>query len=334
MTPEKRMHDLHMRCWFGLREIGAATRRLRDAEWEDTGKAFDKAFAMTGCAEVISDAQLINASFRSFVYPPNPGERGFVNKMVYGLPAFESGGKLLAARTHEGLHAMQYRTAAVMHADPFNAAAPFFLTPEDYVRRKELLEADAYAKGAWLQSCAARDNPACASALDSTPLAVGEFDKIRRESGSLEETLEKAAAAAGACEGKWLADGSQGPARDLWHALALVEYAEIIKARRAAGEKEFFFVRMADEDAREIGNSFGPNPFQNFLPPLLLSEQNKKTLDELNKTLGIGTGFLPALGEALAQKGLSREAFIAASLSHAAPANAGGKPAALKPREL
>lgn len=306
---------LQLRFWFNHAATEMTVRDLHDPEAGAIGIVFHDACKAVGSKEGIDEKQIINAAFSSFVFPPFTGQKGFQNEVTYGAPALESAGRLFAARNHEFIHAMQYQKAAILHADPFNAASPFIIAPEDYVRRKELLEADAYAKGAWLQSLAAGTNPAMGTALDRTPLSAGKFSDIRRQANGLQDTLGKAALAASACEGKWLADGSVTPARDLWHALALEEYERILKARKKAGEENFIFVRMTDSDARDIGTSFGPNPFEKSIPALQLSEKNRQALEKLEASLGI-SATLPSLGEALAQKGMTREGFIKISFDY------------------
>lgn len=306
---------LQLRFWFNHAAAEMAVRDLKDPEAGAIGIAFHDACKQAGSKEGVDEKQVINAAFSSFIFPPYAGQKGFQNEITYGAPALETNGRLFAARNHEFIHALQYQKAAILHADPFNAASPFIIAPEDYLRRKELLEADAYAKGAWLQSLATETDPTMGAALDKTPLSAGKFSDIRKETNGLQDTLEKAALAASASEGKWLADGSVTPARDLWHALALEEYARILKARKNAGEENFIFVRMTDSDARAIGTSFGPNPFEKSLPALQLSEENRQALDKLEASLGISAA-LPSLGEALAQKGLTRESFIKVSFDY------------------
>lgn len=308
---------------FGLCQAGMLARALEDPEAGRVGEAFAQACKLSGSTETLDEERVTNAGFLSFAFPPDEGGKPLRNRIVYGPTAFDNGGRLFAARAHEFLHALQYRKAVVLHTDPFNVNAPFFLCPEDYVRRKELLEADAYAKGAWLQSLASVRHEEMSGALDKTPLSVGKFNELRAEAGSLQKTLEQAAVAAGDNHGQWLGDGSLSAARDLWHALALEEYANIIKARKEEGEKNFVFVRMTDDDAKEIGLSFGPNPFDNGVAPLQLSPANKKTLEKLNEELGITAATaLPTIDEALAQKGMTRGGLIAAAYKSPAPPKA------------
>lgn len=324
----KMMHDLHDRA-DRVRRIGRFTSMLTDPEAPGIGAIFNEACKKADVREIIDPFETINAAFRSFIMPPNPGEKGLRNKLVYGDPAFESGGRLFAARTHESIHAMQYAKAAAMHADPFNPAAPFFLTPEDYVRRKELLEADAYAKGAWLQSLAGAYSPETKGALDLTPLPASVFEEVRKTAATLQETLEKAAELAGSMQGHWIKDMAAStqeqdvwlvtPARDLWHKLALEEYKAIVEWRKKGGETSFTLVTMSEDDARAIGDSFGPNLFEKAAPPLRLSDSNRQLLDDLNAMLKDDIAKAKPLADALAERSLTPESFISASYAYRAP---------------
>lgn len=263
-------------------------RGLSDPEQGVIGLALINAFAKTGCTEKMHPGLPFNAVFNSFVYPPEEGQRSFQNEIAYGPSALEKIATLFAARCHEYMHALQYHAAAVLHADPFNAETNVFVTPEDYLIRKERIEQDAYAKGAWLCSLLAETHPEIVAAMAHVTLTVKDFLKLRGESGDLDEALAKAADKSGETLGHWI-KGIDDPIRtkDAWHAHAIAEYKNILEARLKEG-KPLTFINMTDKDILALGGAFGPNPFAEngklrpaFARKLDLSPDNEKTLQSL-----------------------------------------------------
>lgn len=266
--------------------------RLSDPEKGAVGQALIDAFAKTGCTEKMHPDLSFNAVFNSFVYPPAEGEKSFRNEIAYGPVALEELTTLFAARCHEYIHALQYHAARILHADPFNAETDCFVGPEDYLIRKERVEQDAYAKGAWLCSLLAETHPEIVAAMAHVTLTVENFQKLREESSDLEETLAKAAEKAGDTLGHWI-KGIDHPIRtkDAWHAHALAEYKNILETRLKEG-KPIAFIKMTDEDILAVGDAFGPNPFAangklrpTFERKLDLSPENRKELKSLEEMI-------------------------------------------------
>lgn len=315
-TPDGFMDEqsLSFKVQFGIVESTALLRALHDPEAGAVGLSFLQAITALECAESANPGQKINAAFKTFVYPPYEGESGFKNAMDYGPAVFEKPGRFFAARVHEYIHALQYRQAAALHADPFNAATDFFLSPRDYLLRKERLEQDAYVKGAWLQNLAAEVFPRFVAAIDKTPMPAKTFRKIRAAAGSLAKALSQAVIAAAETSGEWHSNGQDlHPARDLWHKIALDEYEIIIKERMKNGMP--VFVRMTEKDVAEIGSAFGPNPFNGDMT-LVLSPENQERLERLEHELNIiSHAHLPTIDDLLAKKEQTRAQFIAGSLS-------------------
>lgn len=320
-TPQWKKHAdffveglLGLGLYFNLLQTQTLTARLYDPYYPDVGIDFTRRTQNLGCTEVMNLNYAINAAFTSFVYPPNAGQNGFVNRIEYGTPAFEMPGRFFAARTHELIHALQYRSAACLHTDPFNDATNLVLHPYDYLLRKERLEQDAYAKGAWLQSLAAKTIPAYAGVLDKSPVSVDEFNACKNSTRSLDDAIAKAAADAAEKYADWIDDGTQHPARDLWHMLALKEYESIIEKRLARGP--VIFVRMTEGDIHEIGASFGPNPFNNDMT-LKLSPENRALFDRLAAhPLIPPRESLLTVTEGIERERLTKDAFIKKSLNH------------------
>lgn len=316
---------LQFRMNFGMVEVEAMLHSLFDPALGAIGKVFYNATKASGCTETVDVTQRINAAFFSFIYPPNEGENGFQNDIVYGPTAFDRKGKFFGARTHEYVHALQYQHATALHVDPFNEAVDFFISPYDYLLRKERLEQDAYVKGAWLQSLATGINPAYGDALDATPMSVAIFNNLRQKTSSLGEAISEAAVMASESQGRWIDDTVQA-ARDLWHYRALLEYEMMIKKRLkdvADPLAAQVIVRMEPRDVIEIGTSFGPNPFDGDMT-LTLSPANKVALDRLNKSLGITDRMqLPTIQQTLDARGETRADFITRSLQYVGVAPVG-----------
>lgn len=294
---------------------------LKDPEYGAVGKKLKAAIAFSPLVEKSDMAMRLNAVFNSYAYPPHEGEKGYKPELIYGLPALNQITTLLGARCHEYIHALQYEKGAAIHASPFNEAAPFFLSPLDYMRLKEALEQDAYVKGAWLQVLAENLDKGMLEALGDVPLPADAFKKIRESGSSLQEAFTKAAKAASEAQGKWVG-GHTGPARDLWHSNAIKEYAWAMGTRIRQGERNFKFARLEKKDFEEICTAFGLSTFDGNLQPVL-SAANQGALEALNIILGIRpiplADPLPTLSEALQEAGLLREEFMRKSKEYVRP---------------
>lgn len=308
--------------------------RLKDAQaWLLTahdrdlgliGPRISQAFNRAAAREHANTTMRINASFRSYVWPPTAGERGFQNIISYGPPALDNMGRLFAARVHEYIHALQYRRAAALHADPFNAIASEVVHPLAYVQRKERLEQDAYAKGAWIQSLAQDQHADMRTALDRTPIGVADFETLRTQGGTLDVVMARAARQAAECSGFWLHSDRKHPARDLWHRLALEEYEGILRARKKAGQLPTRYVRLAASDIVAIGDTLGVNLFaaDRALAVALpeMSDDNRKYLAQIEKSFGIPAyDSLPTLKQVLAERGEQPRSLIARARNYRAP---------------
>jgi hypothetical protein len=312
-----------------LATVDGWMQNVRDPELGSVGKAFLRTTEHILRSEDLDFQMKPSAGYHSFIYPPKPGQDGFSNYVLYGVEALENAERLLGARTHELVHALQYQAAAALHADPFNAATNIIVSPYDYLLRKERLEQDAYVTGAWLCSLAADAAPGIVAAMESSPLPVSRFQDIRAQSRSLQEAFTEAARDCRNLPGVWAKDAKKTVIADEWHARALEEYALMIQYRQAnlAEGETLTIVRLEGHDICEIGASFGPHTFgtdarkkelveiENFSPA------HAQKLAEIEKKFNIAPrGDLPTLDEALAATGSTRAAFIAASRSYKGPA--------------
>ncbi len=308
-----------------LRKVDSWTARLHDPVLGGVGLAFQKATTGILTSEDLELDMKPSAGYHSFLYPPNPGQDSFTNNVLYGTEALQNAERLMGARTHEFVHALQYQSAAALHADPFNDANNIIVSPYDYVLRKERLEQDAYVTGAWLCSLAATDAPDIVKVMEGSPLPVSTFSDIRAKSTSLQDAFETAARDCRNLEGFWSKDDKKTRIADEWHARALDEYDRLMKSRfnNLKDGESITIVRLDGRDIREIGASFGPNTFghDNDNPALTeiekLSPANAKKLAEIEAKYGIAPREqLPTLEDALTQSGTTRAAFLAASKTH------------------
>ena len=308
-----------------LKAVDGWIANMQDPQLGSVGDAFRRATQNIVSGEDLDFKLKSSAVYYSFRYLANPGQTSFNNAVLYGMEALDSRERLLGARTHEFIHALQYRSAAILHADPYNEASDIIVSPYDYILRKERLEQDAYVKGAWLCSLATQDAPAVVDAMKGSPLPIDTFQDIRAQSTSLQDAFTKAARDTRNLLGVWKKDAEKTVIADEWHARALEEYEKIIQLRLDANDP-ITCIRMTGEDVLEIGNSFGPNTFgTNAADPTLttienLSPENAKKLAEINAKLGIiDRDQLPTLESTLHARGTTRAAYLHASQKHIGP---------------
>lgn len=318
-----------------LAKVDGWLARLHDPEQGGVGLAFQRAARGILRREDIDFEMKPSAGYHSFIYPPNPGQDSFSNYVLYGTEALENAERLMGARTHEYIHALQYQSAAALHADPFNDATNILVSPYDYLLRKERLEQDAYVKGAWLCSLAAADAPDIVPAMAGSPLPVSTFENIRAKSAGLQDAFETAARDCRNLLGVWAKDAKPSVIADEWHARALDEYALLLQYRHdnLKDGESLTLIRLEGRDILEIGASFGPNTFgSDAQKPALteienLSPANAQKLAEIEKKFGLPPRLsLPTLQETLATQGRTRADFIQASKNHKGAGAAPAKP--------
>lgn len=309
------------------------TAGLHDPELGGIGLAFNRATEATKCPEVAGTnlRHHANAVYTSFD-PCLPGNN-FVNAITYGDIARIGQGLLFSARCHEYIHVMQYGVAAALHADPHNwVNDDIILTPLAYLTCKERLEAPAYVDQAWLCSLAAPGHHEIRDQMKRSVYPPTTFERLRRsmKGEPLSAVMTEAARRLSKREGYWLPKGPKFPFADNLHAIALDDYAKQIKFRLEAAAKtgkKITFVRLAEKDVEELGQTFGPNIYmkdgkflQEFLQPSPLSPANQKLLDGLNVLIGnAGEAANPTIDEALAARGATRAAYIKKSRGESLP---------------
>lgn len=305
-----------------LQKMDEWVARMHDPELGGVGLAFKQATQNLVREEKPELDLPFSASYYSFLYAPDEGQDGYSNYVSYGRAALENPERLLSARTHEFVHALQYDQAAPLHADPYNSASNIITSPYDYLLRKERLEQDAYVKGAWLCSLAEGDAPGIVKAMEGIPLPVSVFKDLREKTSSLQDAF---AAAADACrnrEGVWSDKNQRSAIADEWHARALDEYDHMLALRHKtlkSGES-LTIVRLEGHDIRAIGAAFGPNTFgdDDNNPALTtvahLSPANAQKLAEIEKKYNIAPrDTLPSFDDALKAASTTRADFLTLS---------------------
>jgi hypothetical protein len=116
-------------------------------------KAFDKAFAETGCA--ISTEFKPNSGYggyQAFLTFPKDGGATYLNTMFLNPDRDAHSNRV--SEIHEAFHAIQFDKVPELHASPYNMLAyqevPVILSPRSWVLAMLLIEREAYAKTAWI----------------------------------------------------------------------------------------------------------------------------------------------------------------------------------------
>ena len=274
----------------GFRAVRGWFNELRDGQGNRTGKDFLVALDGLDCDVTLEYNMACNAAYSPFDYSLNlPGQSSFINIMKYSILSLKDVAGTFHSMCHEAMHALQWNKTPALHASPYNAQAEIILSPLDFVMMTERTEQDAYVKQAWLARFAAKDHPEAAESSDKEAISVAELDVICRSAADEAEAL--AVAARFAMKKLHDKDNPDFSFADYYHRQALLQYKVKVQARLAEGGRKFpLAVRLADEDIVAIGNSFGPNIFFNrpeFLRRPVLSPDNQRLLDEINKLMGI-----------------------------------------------
>lgn len=295
------------------RRIGASDAlyaSLYDAEAGFVGQALTQAVSACNFTEIEASGQICEN-----VYIPFDWHVGFVNTISYAnrAPVPEN---FVVSRCHELLHGIAWNAVPVLHASPFNRAAPVMLSPRDWVALFEMSEADAYAKTAWLTTLAAQG---CEGdyrhALRHSPVTIDEFEQLRHTYGDLAKTLEVAAGNGMSKQwGRDERDGSGMSFAQFYHWLALRDYTNQLDFLDRRGIRPTI-VRADMGDLAAIGQSFGPNPFaRNGYALTPLKPYEEAAVGALNARLGIyDESTLPHLATGLDWHGHTPQGFLACS---------------------
>ncbi len=295
--------------------VGRRLNGVCDSDGTEIGKRLREKFEATGCKKSTASGLSCIAVYEPFSFPPLEGEPSFTNTMRCGTP-LRSLEKLFSSVCHEGLHALQWDGAAILHASFFNDVSPFVICPRDWAMLVERTEQDACVKEAWLCWLGRTQMPELEQATTTHPVSVSDFEALQALGLNIEETLRTAAVFA--MEKIYGIDdfGNQMSFADYYHRQALESYNRMMLWRAGNCSARQIVVRMEEQDIRGLGNTIGPNIFEDlrFSKPPLLSAANEALVQKLNKALGIiDEGSLPTYSEALAQWNMSSEEFLSLS---------------------
>ena len=294
--------------------------RLSDPEWGAVGPRLRDAWRAAGGRETLDMAEYL-AGYGGYVDRVGPRRAAiFRNTITYGPAALEQPEILFACRAHEIVHGLQAHASAARHAMVFGRDVPVLLCPQDYILLAERMEEDAYAKQTWLCALAAQDSPRLDKVNDGRLHAF----KANRAAFGLTEALKIAARAAMAVP--VAAGGERKSRREVYRQEWLSEYRKFLAYIRRS--EKAVFVRLTAADVKDVGESFGPNPFTGpsgtvdpaFFGLADLTPDERRQIDELNALAGIGDDTaLPTLGQALKNFGLDRQGFLTRSRGENAP---------------
>lgn len=231
-------------------------------------------------------------------------------RILYGMPAFESPLSFFQARTHEFEHAIQHAQIPAMHAVPGNPATEIILSPRDYCLMMELMERAAFTCEKYLTTLFKKAvapqsefSPAEEAILQTPEITLPRFASIILEHTSCYEAADALA---------------------FYHDKALRIYEQEIELRQERNPCEILtFARLDDDDIRMIGKRWGVDLFSPapYIQPyntgsLKLAPEASARLAWLENRLGFGNHEnLLTLTEALVENGKCRAQFLSENLS-------------------
>lgn len=302
------------------------------------GAKLKQAFTQTGCTEEINDTGLAEVKMEALA-SYNPREKKiYYSKKCEGMPF----ANLMEIRAHEVTHAIQYSTTPCAKASITNIKTNILLCPKDEILLHELMEWDAYFKGfkaRALYTCAGQTGN-----LSDIPSAQNIIDKVsdflegnrgeRRNAYNRHILTALNKYAINTATMKRCLSSTRLQAVNIFNQLAgqfknfspellagvKKDHEDLLQnIDQTSASLQVTYARLEPEDIVALGNSFDINIFidekgrlkEKFSHLAPLSPKNKKLLDDTNAMLGIANeDSLPTFGEALAQKGLDRSAFL------------------------
>lgn len=284
-------------------------RSQADALFADMG--FEAHKFLRDFIETQSHIELVPDAPALSTYTPY-AKSGFLNKCVFGRDVAE---EFVISLVHQGNLALAWSNASVLHANAENPLAPAIPLPEDFVRIAERLAQDTYAKQAWMASKAAKIDPVFVKKTINDPVSVTEFTRWH-DTMDLPDALAMAACAS---MEKTFVKGKSETFADHIHAKVLSLYESQIDWLNDNG-LDVRFMRIEDQDIRDIGNTFGPNILLKVqaLKPFRMNAENTLHAGRLREKYKIGND-IPAFTESLSKAGLDRVEFLSRCKARRAP---------------
>lgn len=290
-----------------IAESNVVFSSLYDVHLGPVGQDFLAAINTCGVREVEApDYQICDNVYVPFAWPD-----GFVNTISYKSHAFAPEA-FIEARCHEALHAIAWSRVPVLHASLFNNASPVILSPYDWLRVFEMTEADVAAKTGWLMFLAAQHNPVFFESSRFSPVSAMDYAQL---SGDTVAAIGTAAnMALQKIWGRDNRDKKEMSFGEFYHWLALRDYERMLDFFEEQGIKPMV-VKMNEGHFRDMGRSFGPNPFDCSSYDLLpIKPCELLRIEALNKKLGIVERVaLPCFDTVFQQSGEDPYRFLAMS---------------------
>lgn len=302
VTPDtKRLQVLHARM------------KAESAALCMTAGEFERELETTRCKEIFEKhAGMSDHSPAGFtIY----SDGRFQNKIYYDPQRLDIKNEqdLFLFRAHEGIHAIQLSKAPALHAIPGNGLRLVYLSPRDLVWLNSLAEREAYSKTAMLIveryfQLGVDISPESASWSKSN---VDAHTYLRCWKQAKSKTNKALVLTAG--------EMMQGENREEYYQLNILRhYRDYMECTEKLPKPQI--VRVERRDIAAI-NSFGPKLFSSFKPadhyartPPKLCSEAEKLVSDINDMLGIkDERQLPTFREALEQRGLTPERFMAIS---------------------
>ncbi len=225
-------------------------------------------------------------------------ERGFLDRIFYGRSIVDNQAALFTGRTHEAVHALQYRNAGILHHDPYNPRARVVLSPESYLQVRELMEREAYAKEALFSALLSFMKPEMTYELARyTACDQSLFPKLVEayfDEADLPQAL--AAAADSAMAARIDYDGRDMSFQELYWEKILDGYEEAMQDRLGRpGGRQPVFARADEKDLLSLGRTVGPSSLgadgalfaqsRSVYPPAV-----RERIAALNEKYGVAAG--------------------------------------------
>lgn len=229
---------------------------------------------------------------------------GFENRTSYTLPVFSNFISLMQKYIHENIHAAQNITIPVIHACLQNHNAEIVLAPRDTVLLDNLCEKAAYAMENHAMASIIGNNSGLFQHFFSEPILPfdpDDFDLSDAYNRIAESTMETEKLICG-----------QMQTMSTHYALnKIADYKRTMTVRKDFGTiKNPEFVRLESDDLTHFVDVFWGD-----VPECVFSQEIEIALEALNSSIGIvDEQDLPTFREALADRGLTPEEFMARNI--------------------
>lgn len=282
------------------------------------GRHFLMEFSASQCHETV-DRFIRNTSTNAMGPTYHYGSSRFCNELSYNPGILNSLRWMFRAKSHDGIHAIQWASSAALHANSWNKKTQFILSPRSDMLKLELTENDAYAKQLLLEQVLG--NVECWD--DAVDNVKGEDTRSQILSVMTDGTLKLDDVAvqrlqhyaSSVLDSEKRADKKSF--REAYRDVCLKDWKNGLDLRRSDGNmRDVEFVTLDEEDVMILGSSLGIYTFGK--EPIETRAWLNGTLDldceqriqEINEKAGIDEKSLRTLGQALASCGMSKNEYL------------------------